>query len=74
MGGWPNIWSVGVEKRENVVCFHEQLIFPLYMVVSQAYVLCSERVRVLTICWGKRVTAFDPRKIVVPKRKKVITV
>ncbi len=36
----------GWKTCQNVKGFHEQLNFPLYMFVSQAYVLCSDQVSV----------------------------
>lgn len=45
------------------------------MVVSQACVLCSEQASVNnSLGKTKRVAAFDPEKLAVPKRKKVRTV
>lgn len=52
------------ETCQNVARFHEQLISPSYMSVSQAYMLCSEQVSVNNLLG----------KTIVQKRKRVISV
>lgn len=62
---------LGWETCQNVARFHEQLIVPPYMFVSQAYMLCSEHGNINYLL-GKTITALDPGTIISRGSKRII--